>query len=457
MLSSILMGEKMKNKNLYIQTFGCQMNVHDSEQMAALLSNIGYKLTDNMKMADLILLNTCSIREKAAQKVYSQLGRLVKLKEQNPKLIIGVGGCLAQHLGRKFHRKAIHLDFVFGTQNIHLLPQIIVSVEKKRKKITEIDFYRSLNSIGVFVPPSAGAVSAFVTIMQGCNNFCSYCVVPYLRGPEMSRPSEDIVEEINKLADLGIREITLLGQNVNSYGKTLNDRSNFTTLIKKIAKISGIKRIRFTTSHPRDLSVELINCFSEEEKLCRHIHLPVQSGSNRILESMNRGYTVEEYIKKIDHLRKLIPEISITSDVIVGFPGETKKDYQETIDMMEKIRFDSLFSFKYSEREGTAAQKLKGKVEEAEKLRRLEELQMLQNQHTLGKNTALEGSVQELLIEGKSKNSESELMGRTSCWKIVNFKGELDLIGKLVDVKISKAYLHSLKGKIVDNQGGRSC
>ena len=221
--------------------------------------------------------------------------------------------------------------------------------------------------------------------------------------------------------------------------------------IKKIGKISGIKRVRFTTSHPRDLSTELINCFSEEEKLCRHIHLPVQSGSNRILALMNRGYTVEEYIEKIDHLRKLVPHISITSDVIVGFPGETKKDYQETIDMMEKIRFDSLFSFKYSEREGTAAQKLIGKVEEGEKLRRLEELQVLQNQHTLEKNTALEGNMQELLVEGKSKNSESDLMGRTSSWKIVNFKGELDLIGKLVDVKISKAYLHSLRGKIANN------
>jgi len=441
----------MKNKHFYIQTFGCQMNVHDSEQMAALLFDIGYKLTENMKMADLILLNTCSIREKAAQKVYSQLGRLVKLKEQNKGLIIGVGGCLAQHLGTKFHKKVGYLDFVFGTHNIHLLPQIIVSVEKKRKKITEIDFHKSLNSIGVFVTPQAGAISAFVTIMQGCNNFCSYCVVPYLRGPEMSRPSEDITEEIRKLADLGIKEITLLGQNVNSYGKIFNDGSNFTSLIKKIGKISGIKRVRFTTSHPRDLSMELINCFSEEEKLCKHIHLPVQSGSNRILASMNRGYTVEEYIDKIDHLRKLVPHISITSDVIVGFPGETKKDYQETIDMMEKIRFDSLFSFKYSEREGTAAQKLIGKVEEGEKLRRLEELQVLQNQHTLEKNTALEGNMQELLVEGKSKNSESDLMGRTSSWKIVNFKGELDLIGKLVDVKISKAYLHSLRGKIANN------
>jgi tRNA-2-methylthio-N6-dimethylallyladenosine synthase len=443
----------MKNKYLYIQTFGCQMNVHDSEQMAALLSDSGYKLTGNIKLADLILLNTCSIREKAEHKVYSKLGRISKLKEQNPELIIGVGGCLAQQLGTKFHKKVGHLDFVFGTHNIHRLPQLVAAVRKKRGEITEVDFHKSLNSIGVFAPPQSGAISAFVTIMQGCNNFCAYCVVPYLRGPEMSRPPEDIIEEIKKLADCGIREVTLLGQNVNSYGKTLGNGLNFASLIKKIGKIFGIKRIRFTTSHPRDLSDELINCFAEEEKLCEHIHLPVQSGSNRILALMNRGYTVEEYMQKVDHLRKIRPLISITSDIIVGFPGETQNDYQETIDMMEKIRFDSIFSFKYSERKGTAAQKLEGKVEECEKLRRLEQLQMLQDQHTLEKNTAMESSKQELLVEGKSKNSENDLMGRTSSWRIVNFKGELEFIGKLVDVKISKAYLHSLRGKLIKEVG----
>src|SRR5271169_4143792 len=369
------MSEKMRNKYLYIQTFGCQMNVHDSEQMAALLADQGYKLTENIKLADLIILNTCSIREKAAQKAYSQLGRIGKLKGENKELIIGAGGCLAQQLGTKFHKKVGHLDFVFGTHNIHLLPQIVLSIEKKRKKITEINFHKSLNSIGVYAPPQAGALCSFVTIMQGCNNFCAYCVVPYLRGPEMSRPYEDIMNEIKKLAQRGVKEVTLLGQNVNSYGKTFENGFNFTSLIKKIGEISGIERIRFTTSHPRDLSDELIECYARESKLCRHIHLPVQSGSNRILELMNRGYTVEEYIKKIDQLRKLVPQISITSDVIVGFPGETPKDYQETIDMMEKIRFDSLFSFKYSEREGTAAQKLKDKVEEDVKLMRLEKLQ----------------------------------------------------------------------------------
>jgi tRNA-2-methylthio-N6-dimethylallyladenosine synthase len=422
--------------------------------MAALLAGGGYKLTDNIRLADLILLNTCSIREKAAHKVYSTLGRLVKLKEKNPELIIGVGGCLAQHLGTKFHKKFGHLDFIFGTHNIHRLPQLVESIKENREKITEIDFYKSLNSINIFAPPRTGAVSAFVTIMQGCNNFCAYCVVPYLRGPEMSRASDDILEEIIKLADHGIKEVILLGQNVNSYGKTLGDGLSFAALIKKIGKISGIERIRFTTSHPRDLSDELIRCFAEEEKLCDHIHLPVQSGSNRILTLMNRGYTVEEYMRKIDHLRKLSPRISITSDIIVGFPGETQNDYQETIDMMEKIRFDSTFSFKYSERKGTGAQKLEGKIEECEGLRRLKQLQMLQDQHTLEKNIALENTKQEILVEGRSKNSESDLMGRTGSWKIVNFEGELELIGKMVNVKISKAYLHSLRGKMINKEVG---
>jgi tRNA-2-methylthio-N6-dimethylallyladenosine synthase len=443
----------MKNKYLYVQTFGCQMNVHDSEQMAALLAESGYEATDNVKLADLILLNTCSIREKAAQKVYSELGRLGSLKEKNPSLIIGVGGCLAQHLGAKFHKRAGQLDFVFGTHNIHRLPEIIAAVRRKREKITRIDFDKSIHSIGIYAQPTNGSVSAFVTVMQGCNNFCSYCVVPYLRGPEMSRPFGEIIDEINKLADQEVKEVTLLGQNVNSYGKTSGNDVNFPALIKKIGKISGIERIRFTTSHPRDMSDELINCFAEEEKLCEHIHLPVQSGSNRILGLMNRGYSIEDYKKRIDQLRKICPAITITSDIIVGFPGETQNDYQETIDMMKKIRFDSTFSFKYSERMGTAAQKLDGKIIECEKQQRLKQLQALQNKHTLDKNVELEGSRQQLLVEGKSRNSENDLMGRARSGKIVNFKGEAELMGKLVKVNITKAYLHSLRGRLVEEVG----
>ena len=442
----------MENKHLYIQTFGCQMNVHDSEQIVALLSGSGYRRTDNLKLADLIILNTCSIREKAAQKVYSQLGRIKPLKDRNPELIIGVVGCLAQHLGAKFHRRLDYLDFVAGTHNIHRIPEMIGAIHQKRRKITEIDFHALPGSMNIFAPPDKGQLSAFVTIMQGCNNFCAYCVVPYLRGREISRPINEIISEIKKLADAGIQEVTLLGQNVNSYGKNLPDGSNFTSLIKKIGEIEGIRRIRFTTSHPRDLSEDLMNCFATEKKLCAHIHLPVQSGSNHVLRLMNRGYTVEEYMKKIDYLRGVNPRMSITSDLIVGFPGETEKDYQETIDMMRKIRFDSAFSFKYSEREGTAAQKLKDKVAEDEKLRRLEELQKLQNQHMLERNTEMVDSLQEILVEGRSKNSDHDLTGRTSSWKIVNFRCEQDLAGRMVMVKITKAHLHSLRGAIEKNE-----
>ncbi|HRS83749.1 MAG TPA: tRNA (N6-isopentenyl adenosine(37)-C2)-methylthiotransferase MiaB [Smithellaceae bacterium] len=437
----------MKKKHLYIETFGCQMNVHDSEQMAVVLRDLGYEQTGDSAKADCILINTCSIREKAEQKAMSELGRLMKLKEKNPDLIIGFAGCLAQHLGERVHRRVKNVDLVFGTHNIHRLPEMIARVQKERKSITEIGFSSSLHSLGIFAPPPNGTISAFVSIMQGCDNYCAYCVVPYLRGPEMSREAQDIVGEIEKLARCGVREVTLLGQNVNSYGKKSGREGNFAALLKKINEIEGIERIRFTTSHPKDLSDELISCFGSLRKLCSHIHLPVQSGSNRILRRMNRGYTAEGYLEKVARLRQVCPEISITSDIIVGFPGETQKDYQETIDMMEKIRFDSIFSFKYSERKGTAAQALTGKVPEAEKRLRLRELQALQDRHTQEKNTSLEGSIQEVLVEGQSRNSRQDVTGRTRSWKIVNFEGGSELIGRTVPVRISRGYLHSLRGK----------
>ncbi|HPC85123.1 MAG TPA: tRNA (N6-isopentenyl adenosine(37)-C2)-methylthiotransferase MiaB [Smithellaceae bacterium] len=437
----------MKKKHLYIETFGCQMNVHDSEQMAVVLRDLGYEQTGDSAKADCILINTCSIREKAEQKAMSELGRLMKLKEKNPDLIIGFAGCLAQHLGERVHRRVKNVDLVFGTHNIHRLPEMIARVQKERKSITEIGFSSSLHSLGIFAPPPNGTISAFVSIMQGCDNYCAYCVVPYLRGPEMSREAQDIVGEIEKLARCGVREVTLLGQNVNSYGKKSGREGNFAALLKKINEIEGIERIRFTTSHPKDLSDELISCFGSLRKLCSHIHLPVQSGSNRILRRMNRGYTAEGYLEKVARLRQVCPEISITSDIIVGFPGETQKDYQETIDMMEKIRFDSVFSFKYSERKGTAAQALTGKVPEAEKRLRLRELQALQDRHTQEKNTSLEGSIQEVLVEGQSRNSRQDVTGRTRSWKIVNFEGGSELIGRTVPVRISRGYLHSLRGK----------
>ena len=438
----------MKNKYLYIETFGCQMNVHDSEQMAVLLEEAGYELTDDSKKADLILINTCSIREKAEQKAFSELGRLIKLKEKNPNLIVGFAGCLAQHLGEKVYKRVRDVDLVFGTHNIHRLPEMIASVQNEKRKITKTEFSQKITSLNIFAPPPRGSLCSFVSIMQGCDNYCAYCVVPFLRGPEMSRTPDDILHEIVRLTEHGVKEVTLLGQNVNSYGKKLDQKCDFVSLIKKINKIDGIERIRFTTSHPKDLSEELISCFADVSKLCGHIHLPVQSGSNRILQLMNRGYTVDEYFEKVKRLRAVCPDISITSDIIVGFPGESLKDYQETIDMMEKIRFDSIFSFKYSERKGTAAQKLPDKVPEVEKRHRLKELQSLQDRHTQEKNSAMEGAIQEVLVEGLSKNSEHDVMGRARSWRIVNFKGGPELIGKLVNVEITRGFLHSLRGKI---------
>lgn len=439
----------MGKKHLYIETFGCQMNVHDSRQMAVLMEAEGYELSGDAHQADLILMNTCSIRQKAQQKALSELGRLVKLKQKKPALIIGFGGCLAQHMQEKIYKRFAGVDFVFGTHNIHRLPLMVDKVVRDGKKITETGFLPQITSINIYAPPAKGAVSSFVSIMQGCDNYCAYCVVPYLRGPEMSRTPEDIIGEIKKLATAGVKEVTLLGQNVNSYGKNLPDACDFPTLIKKINEIDGIERIRFTTSHPKDLSKALIDCFSAVPKLCEHIHLPVQSGSSGILKLMNRKYTAEEYLRKVDELRSVCPSISITSDIIVGFPGETPKDYQETIDMMEKIRFDSVFSFMYSEREGTAACNLPQAVPFDEKRKRLEELQRLQEKHTQEKNTALEGSVQEVLVEGRSKNSENEVRGRTRAWKIVNFRGTPEMTGNLIRVAITRGFLHSLRGKII--------
>jgi len=439
----------LDKKYLYISTIGCQMNVHDSEQIVALMEKEGYLCTEDENQADVIILNTCSIREKAAQKVMSSLGRFRKLKKSKADLIIGVGGCVAQQLGERLLVKVPDLDLVFGTHNIHQLPQLIAEIEKKGSRIAETTLHKVTPSIGLPTLPRVGKVTAFVTIMQGCNNFCSYCVVPYLRGREESRLREEILSEIKSLADRGMKAVTLLGQNVNSYAGSTEGASGFVGLLNEIEKIEGIKRIRFTTSHPKDISESLIAGFAELNKLCKHIHLPVQSGSDHILSLMNRRYTRSDYLAKVEKLRRSCPEISITSDVIVGFPGETEKDFQETIDMMNEIRFDNLFSFKYSERQGTAALRMAGKVSEPLKLERLKILQALQEVHTLEKNKALEGRREEILVEGFSKNCRDDMMGRTSTNKIVNFGGSGDLMGKIVSVHIKEAYLHSLRGEML--------
>ncbi|HET6460246.1 MAG TPA: tRNA (N6-isopentenyl adenosine(37)-C2)-methylthiotransferase MiaB [Syntrophales bacterium] len=437
-------------KNLFIYTFGCQMNVHDSEKIAAVMVNSGYAVVDDVGKADLIIVNTCSIREKAAQKACSQLGRLKKFKNRKPGLIIGVGGCLAQQWGPKFIEKVPYLDLVFGTHNIHNLPDLISAVEKTGLPVVRTDFHEAVKSLDMMAPPENGRVTSYVTIMQGCNNFCSYCVVPNLRGKEDSRLLSDIVKEVAVLAGRGVKEVTLLGQNVNSYGKTIGNGSDFADLLYAIGLIGGIERIRFTTSHPKDLSDRLVRCFSEVDKLCEHIHLPVQTGSDRVLGMMNRCYTRADYFDRVHKLRAVCPDISITSDIIVGFPGETDGDFQATIDMMDKIRFDNLFSFKYSEREGTAATKIGGKVSEYVKRERLKIVQGLQEKHTLERNEAMIGNTEEILVEEISKNSGQDVSGRTRTNKIVNFRGSHELIGKMVSVLITGAYQHSLRGRLLN-------
>jgi tRNA-2-methylthio-N6-dimethylallyladenosine synthase len=435
-------------KNLFIYTFGCQMNVHDSEKIAALMEKSGYARVDDVGKADLIIINTCSIREKAAQKVYSQLGRLKEFKKRKPKLIIGVGGCLAQQWGVKFIERVPHLDLVFGTHNIHSLPDLITTVEKTRAPVVRTEFHERVQSLGILAPIQNGKVTAYVTIMQGCNNFCSYCVVPHLRGEEESRSLPEIVKEVEVLASRGVKEVTLLGQNVNSYGKAIGNGHDFADLLHEIGSIRGIERIRFTTSHPKDLSDGLLSCFSEVDKLCEHIHLPVQTGSDRVLKMMNRCYTNANYCERVDKLRSICPGISITSDIIVGFPGEAEGDFQATIDMMEKIRFDNLFSFKYSERDGTAAADLGDKVSESVKNDRLRVVQALQEKYTLERNEAMIGNKEEILVEENSRNSKEDVAGRTRTNKIVNFRGGLEMIGKTVSVLITDAYQHSLRGRL---------
>jgi tRNA-2-methylthio-N6-dimethylallyladenosine synthase len=426
------------------------MNVHDSEQLAQLLKDSGYTRTESAQEADLIIVNTCSIRDKAEQKVYSQLGRYRDLKKEKPWLILGVCGCVAQQLGVRFIKKIPWLDLVFGTHNIHRLPALISRVEKTGCPVVETGFNETVPSIGILALPEKGSVSAFVTIMQGCDNYCAFCVVPYLRGREESRKFDDILAEARALAAHGVKEVTLLGQNVNSYGKSLGDGHSFSELLRAIGEIEGIERIRFTTSHPKDLTDDIIECFRSVKALCGSIHLPVQSGADAVLARMNRRYASADYLDCVRKLREACPDIAISSDIIVGFPGETEQDYQKTLDLMEKVRFDTLFSFQYSERKGTAAVGLDGKVSPEVKRKRLIEIQALQDRYTQEKNDTLVGKTVEVLVEGASRKTSRDVMGRTRTHKIVNFTGGRDLVGKTVRVRIVEAFLHSLRGEMLD-------
>jgi tRNA-2-methylthio-N6-dimethylallyladenosine synthase len=420
------------------------MNEHDSERIAGILSEKGYQMTEDIKEANLIILNTCSIREKAEHKFFSEVGRLRGLKKDNPNLVIGVGGCIAQQKGEEIIKRAKGVDIVFGTRSIHEIPKLLDGLSEKNKHLVNVP-EQEINTI-LYPTLRNQGIKALVTIMYGCNNFCSYCVVPYTRGREESRPKEGILKEVQGLADMGYKEITLLGQNVNSY--CYNSGMDFSDLLHYLHPVNGIERIRFMTSHPKDISDKLIDSMAELPKVCNHIHLPLQSGSDRILQKMNRGYTYSEYKKKIDKIRMRFPEISITTDIIVGFPSETDDDFKMTMDASREIEYDNVFAFKYSKRPNTAADRFDGHLSKGLKEERLSQVMELQSGITTRKNRGHIGKTVEVLVEGISKSDNSRLTGRTGTNRVVNFTGQQELIGRLVNVKIINANLSNLEGVI---------
>jgi tRNA-2-methylthio-N6-dimethylallyladenosine synthase len=432
-------------KRVYIKTFGCQMNEHDSEQMLALLAVHGYRGATCPEEADVILVNTCTVREKPEQKVYSIMGRLHQLKRDNPRAIVGITGCMAEQRGEGLWEHMPSLDFVLGPGKIHRLPEVLHAVGTRGDGVCATGFE---DSPFVHLPlPQSCRVRASVTIMQGCNNFCSYCIVPAVRGRERSRPSEDILTEITSLVEQGTKEILLLGQNVNAYAKHDPSELTFPELLAKINAIVGLERIRFTTSHPKDLTEETISSFGHLSRLCEHCHLPFQAGSNAVLERMNRRHTREDYLALVQRLRKVVPHLSITADVMVGFPGESEADFSQTMELIQIVEFDALFSFKYSTRAGTRAAQWLDDVAPAVKQNRLERLQALQREITLKKNRRLAGEIKEVLVEGYSRHVPNQIMGRTRCNRIVNFAGERDIMEKIVQVRITEGLQNSLRGE----------
>jgi len=441
----------MKMSKLYIQTHGCQMNEYDSAKMADVLhASHCLEKTQNPDEADVILLNTCSVREKAQEKVFSELGRWRLLKEKNPNLVIGVGGCVASQEGAAILQRAPYVDMVFGPQTLHRLGDMLNEVKAKRQSVVDISF-PEIEKFDRLPEPRAEGPTAYVSIMEGCSKYCSFCVVPYTRGEEISRPFDDVLAEIVKLAEQGVREITLLGQNVNDYRGPLFEGgvADLAQLIEYVAAIEGIQRIRFTTSHPLAFSNSLIQAYANVPQLVNHLHLPVQSGSDRILAAMKRGYTALEYKSKIRRLRAVRPHINVSSDFIIGFPGETEKDFEDTMNLVHEVGFDNSYSFIYSPRPGTPAAQLPDTVTMDIKKQRLA---ILQNRILLNAkriSDAMVGTVERILVSGPSKKDPQELSGRTENNRVVNFKGEAALIGQLVKVKITAALPNSLRAELI--------
>jgi len=461
----------MKVKRLYINTIGCQMNVYDAGQIAGVLAPLGYTQTDAIESADMIVVNTCTIREKAEQKAFSFLGRLTKIKAARPSLIVAMGGCVAQQEGEAVLKRMPHVDLVFGTHAIFRLPEMVRRIESSHCRIVDVRLSETIETDRLVDGPlEDGQVSAFVTIMRGCDNYCTYCVVPHVRGREASRHPDRILEEIRMRVDQGIREVTLLGQNVNSYGNK-EGLCSFAELLERANAIEGLGRIRFTTSHPKDLSDELIQAFWSLDKLCHHIHLPVQSGDDDILKRMNRRYSRSAYLEKLARLRQVCPDIAVTSDFIVGFPGETDRQFQRTLELIETVRYDGLFAFMYSDRPNAPAAKFSGKVPENVKKERLQALLNLQQTITRKKHEAMVGQVRNVLVEGPSRglgdssgaddNPNIRWSGRASSNHIIHFSAvdahstnKEILTGKFADIMIEGAYAHSLWGRRVQGSMG---
>lgn len=436
---------------LYIKTFGCQMNEYDSSRMAQTLA-ISHQLmpTTDPNEADVLLLNTCSIREKAQEKVFSQLGQWRELKKRRPEIVIGIGGCVASQEGEAILRRAPYVDLIFGPQTLHRLPHLLDEVRERRQAVIDISF-PEIEKFDRLPEPKAEGVTAFVAIMEGCSHYCTFCVVPYTRGREISRPFDDVIAEVATLANQGVKEVTLLGQNVNGYRGVMVDGeiADLALLITYVAAIEGIERIRYTTSHPIELSDNLIQVYTQVPQLVSHLHLPVQSGSDRILSQMKRGHTAREYKQKVQQLRAARPQLSLSSDFIVGFPGETEEDFQATMQFIEEIGFDQAFSFIYSPRPGTPAANFPDEIPLTVKKQRLSQLQQRINAMALAISESMVGTIQRILIEQPSRKNPQELAGRTENNRVVNLSGEPSLIGQLVDVKITQALPNSLRGELV--------
>ena len=441
------------SKKVFIKTFGCQMNEYDSDKMADVLHAAqGYEPTDNVNDADLILFNTCSVREKAQEKVFSDLGRVKHLKKKG--VLIGVGGCVASQEGAAIIARAPYVDVVFGPQTLHRLPQLLA--ERQRLNQSQVDIsFPEIEKFDHLPPARVEGATAFVSIMEGCSKYCSYCVVPYTRGEEVSRPFEDVLVEVAGLADQGVKEVTLLGQNVNAWRAPMGDSletADFATLLTYVSDIPGIERIRYTTSHPNEFTPALIAAYDKLPKLVSHLHLPVQHGSDRILMAMKRGYTAMEYKSTVRKLRAIRPDMALSSDFIVGFPGETEDDFNKMMKLIDDISFDNSFSFIFSPRPGTPAANLADDTPHEVKLRRLQHLQGVINASIRRISDSRLGTVQRILVEGASKRDATELMGRTECNRVVNFVGQPRLIGQLVDVRITETRSYTLRGEVLTHE-----